>query len=54
MDFEDYSVANLEKKFVLHYNSILSFCNLQNIYHNNVQSHKSTKNFNHQNILNMI
>ena len=33
---------NLEN-FVLHYNSMLSFCNLQNVYHKNAQSHESTK-----------
>ena len=33
---------NLEN-FVLHYNSILCFCNPRNIYHKNTESHESTK-----------
>ena len=33
---------NLEN-FVLHYDSILCFCNPQNIYHKNAESHESTK-----------
>ena len=45
MDFTDLSnfeIFNLEN-FVLHYNSILCFCNPRNIYHNNTESHESTK-----------
>ena len=33
---------NLEN-FVLHYNSILSFCNPRNIYHKNTENQESTK-----------
>ena len=35
-------IFNLEN-FVLHYNSILCFCNPRNIYHKNTESHESTK-----------
>ena len=35
-------IFNLEN-FVLHYNSILCFCNPRNIYHKNIESHESTK-----------
>ena len=34
---------NLVENFVLHYNSILCFCNPRNIYHKNTESHESTK-----------
>ena len=43
MDFKDF-LNNLES-FVLHYNSILSFCNPQNVYCRNAQSHEFTKIF---------
>ena len=47
MDFTDLLVANYEnftlENFVLHYNSVLCFCNLQNNYHKNTESHESTK-----------
>ena len=40
-------MSNLEnfnlEHFVLHYNSILCFCNPRNIYHKNTESHESTK-----------
>ena len=40
-------MSNLEnfnlENFVLHYNSILCFCNPRNIYHKNTESHESTK-----------
>ena len=35
---------NLED-FALPYNSIVWFCNLWNTYHQNAQSHESTKNY---------
>ena len=40
-------MSNLEnfnlENFVLHYISILCFCNPRNIYHKNTKSHESTK-----------
>ena len=38
-NLENFNLVN----FVLHYNSILCFCNPQNIYHKNTESHESTK-----------
>ena len=41
-------MSNLEnfnlENFVLHYNSILCFCNPRNIYRKNTESNESTKN----------
>ena len=44
-NLENFNLENFNlENFVLHYNSILCFCNPRNIYHKNTESHESTKN----------